>query len=334
MPPDSSYVDPWMGQVVRDSRGRFIVAPLADHASFAIFDSSGRFVRTVGRKGHGPGEYGFLVVARTKGDSIVLGDVGARRLTYLTSDGEFVETVAVAGQVRDILFMDRDRVLVHAMQYGENTIGQPFYVLERDRSFSPAFGADTPAQRPPGVHDVFRNIAPNGKGGIWSAQVNRYEIEEWTATGSRTQTLVREIPWFVAWATHPGRADQFRPVSSIMGIQRDARGLLWVFSVVADANWRASSQRPADGIERRGDPGLSFEELDNYVDTMVDVIDPVGGVVLASHRYGERYVPSPTPGYAYRVRDRRDIPDVVVYSFSLARPAGPAPRLGPPDPSP
>src|SRR5262249_52969250 len=46
--------------VARDSRGRYLVVPIAGNTSFAVYDAGGRLLRTVGRAGSGPGEYEWL----------------------------------------------------------------------------------------------------------------------------------------------------------------------------------------------------------------------------------------------------------------------------------
>ena len=54
-----------------------------------FFSSTGRRVRIVGRPGRGPGEFVTLAaICRTLGDTIVVGDVGTRRITVLDSSGQ------------------------------------------------------------------------------------------------------------------------------------------------------------------------------------------------------------------------------------------------------
>lgn len=56
--PGMHVVSPF-SHVAVDRRGRILVAA-ADQAEISVFDSSGRFLRTVGRRGEGPGEYGSI----------------------------------------------------------------------------------------------------------------------------------------------------------------------------------------------------------------------------------------------------------------------------------
>ena len=61
------------------------------------FDSTGRHVRTVGRRGSGPGEFGFIGrVVRSPGDTLLIHDGSNRRLTVVAPDGEIAHAVSTA----------------------------------------------------------------------------------------------------------------------------------------------------------------------------------------------------------------------------------------------
>ena len=66
-----------------------LVAEGAD-ATLRFFDSAGTAVRTVGRKGEGPGEYQSFGDLRRAGDSLLVWDDQLRRLSVLSLDGEYV----------------------------------------------------------------------------------------------------------------------------------------------------------------------------------------------------------------------------------------------------
>lgn len=61
------------------------------------YDATGRFIRRAGGKGGGPGEYqGVGWMVRLPGDSLMLNDVQARRITVLAPDGTVARSVALA----------------------------------------------------------------------------------------------------------------------------------------------------------------------------------------------------------------------------------------------
>ncbi len=66
----------------------------AQAVAVRLFDSTGAFVRSVGRKGGGPGEYDHLngLVALAD-DRLLLWDASGARLNFYTPAGDFLETV-------------------------------------------------------------------------------------------------------------------------------------------------------------------------------------------------------------------------------------------------
>lgn len=81
---------------LRTSDGRIVVAN-SGSAELRIFDSAGAYLRTIGRRGSGPGEYrGTLSVYPLDGDSLVVHDGGNERFTVLDPDGSYVRVLEVA----------------------------------------------------------------------------------------------------------------------------------------------------------------------------------------------------------------------------------------------
>ncbi len=82
--------------VRRQSSGRILVVN-GDAPEIRVFDRQGHFVRTIGRRGQGPGEFQTLddAVVR-RGDSIVTLDRRSRRITLFGPDGGYVSTIPFA----------------------------------------------------------------------------------------------------------------------------------------------------------------------------------------------------------------------------------------------
>ena len=89
-----------LGQVrgaVRLSDGTVVVAD-GTSRELRWFDASGRFLRTAGRGGGGPGEFQTLDgVLPYRGDSVAAWDARQKRLSVFTARGEFARAVTVAG---------------------------------------------------------------------------------------------------------------------------------------------------------------------------------------------------------------------------------------------
>jgi len=60
------------------------------------FDSSGKYIKTIGRKGQGPGEFNMPFGIAVTNDRLIVGDMGNRRLCALTPDGEFIKSVTIS----------------------------------------------------------------------------------------------------------------------------------------------------------------------------------------------------------------------------------------------
>ena len=68
-------------------RNGTIVVPNEGTKNLRFFDGSGRYLRTVGRDGSGPGEFRSVqTTLRKAGDSILVWDWSQRRLTLLAPD--------------------------------------------------------------------------------------------------------------------------------------------------------------------------------------------------------------------------------------------------------
>lgn len=83
---------------VRLSDGRIVVANTGS-GELKVFDSTGRFLRAIGKKGQGPGEFVSLgPVWRIPGDTLVALDFQLLRFSLFAPSGDFVSSVS--GMVR------------------------------------------------------------------------------------------------------------------------------------------------------------------------------------------------------------------------------------------
>ena len=86
-----------LGDVVRLQSGSLVVN---SNAAPRLYDRTGRFIRSLGRSGAGPGEYRQVVrVGRLTGDTIATFDNMLGRISIFSPLGEFVRSVPVPGDV-------------------------------------------------------------------------------------------------------------------------------------------------------------------------------------------------------------------------------------------
>lgn len=80
--------------VVRTADGRLIVTDMGV-PSINLYDADGKFVRTIGRSGDGPGEY-RQPMTTLRGDTLVIQDGRLNRVSLIRFDGTEVRTFAIA----------------------------------------------------------------------------------------------------------------------------------------------------------------------------------------------------------------------------------------------
>jgi hypothetical protein len=88
LPKDVLLVGP--AGIVCDPRGNVYVLDLSDN-NIKKFDASGKFLKVIGRKGQGPGEFNMPTLLTFAKDKIVVYDMGNRRLCAFGTGGEFIK---------------------------------------------------------------------------------------------------------------------------------------------------------------------------------------------------------------------------------------------------
>lgn len=79
------------------SDGRIVAV---DYSSAKLLDARGKFIRNIGRRGSGPGEFNQLMAACVaRGDTIVLIGYGDRRVSVFDSAGKHVRSFVASGYV-------------------------------------------------------------------------------------------------------------------------------------------------------------------------------------------------------------------------------------------
>jgi hypothetical protein len=79
-----------------DGEGRVYVLELREQR-IKVFDQAGKFLRSIGRKGQGPGEIGstFAIFVIGEANELVVPDTGNRRFSFFSSDGKFLRSVPI-----------------------------------------------------------------------------------------------------------------------------------------------------------------------------------------------------------------------------------------------
>lgn len=279
----------------------------------AVYDTGGRFLRRVGAKDEGPGEYqmprdGFSI----PGDSFVVLDGQLRRGTVVTPDLRATRSFRLP---QGFSWVVPVRWPDHTIAYGADVV-QSLQRVAFGSESARVMGAFGPTRASRHALPLSLRAARTSDGrGMWSSSVPGYQLQQWTVAGALLKTLTRTPEWFpsasvpsIGWADKP-------PTPGIADIQQTTDGLLWVFIDVPSPAWRQAWPPMAPGATHVEGSKIGREYLYR---TTVEVIDPQAGRVLARRALDEWLVAALPGGRAaaYGV-DADGIPRVTVMRLSL-----------------
>jgi len=276
--------------IERAARGEYLVVPQQRQHAVLVFDSAGRYLRDVGRKGGGPTEFaGVTAIRPARGDSVAIMDRGNGRLALLGPDLQPARVANLPVQGGWFGVLEDGRVLVMT-GFGSRRLAATKRLWLLDPSMEPLRSfVEVPPTRP-GVPDAThrRRMAVSPAGLIALAHNTEYAVEIWDLSGRHLRTLRRAPAWFnAAPERRSGRAGTAPPpLLETPRIDRD--GMLWTVSHVADPAWEdalvPAPDRAGAGETLRPRPGRSAD----YQDSIVEVIDPASGRLLAALRLDAR----------------------------------------------
>lgn len=251
--------------VAVDGRGRFLLSELRQN-EFSVFDSSGKFIRTVGRQGDGPGEYQIGISQIAPGPRFIHVFENHRGRTLLDHEFNVVRTDRFPGQVLHgyAYVTDSEGVVMMADIPTPNAVGHNFHILRHSGEMI-SFGGD----RAPSFH-----VTGNAET-MWALQGSVNRVVRWRlgAEPQVSRTIDRTVEAFDS-----GPRDRW-PGTGSGGIKLDEKGRLWIRWFTPDSEWIEPKVKPKPGQRPLPPPPLQ-QVFDNYL----DVFDPRTGRTLARHR--------------------------------------------------
>jgi len=171
------------------------------------------------------------------------------------------------------------------------------------------------------IHSPRRVIrAPDGS--WWTMPMQfRYRLEHWDTSGVLLGVIERTPKWFPSYLRAYSPSHDHAPSPMLMDAWFDAAGRLWILGKAADPKWAAGLTTPRDSAS-------SIEDADLVYDTMLEVLDPVSGALLAQVRFDVSYPFAVEPGVVMRVRttangwNRAELMRVVLDTARLSLPNG------------
>jgi hypothetical protein len=266
--------------VRRAPGGAWYVTSSETAHEITVFDSLGKFVRRMGRRGEGPGEFAYIRQLVLRGDTIIVLDQQHNRITLLSPQGSVLRTIPVPFRPLAILPAAGDTLVVNGIRATRDVVGEPYHL----------FVAQTPVRSFGYTGEVIRFDIPyigwreiaSAHEGFWAAHVSRYELSHWTLQGNMTRHLRRDVSWFPP-LTEPvtGYGPTQPPPPRIVGIQQRRDGWLIVAGVVPARDFQRGLKRIRESAH--GDHFV-IDDFQSVFDSIIEIIDPNAARAIATLR--------------------------------------------------
>ncbi len=294
-----------------DGRGRYWVTQEAEMPM--VFDVTGRFVQSVGRKGEGPGEFSRPWSLMPVADSVLVFDF--TRATMIDHDLRPGRTITVPPGLRAgaLFAWPTLAFLTNTASGRRNEPRQPLARVRFSPTATEVLGAFGPGRGDADPMYPQFQILGNVRGDhAWSADATRYRLSQWDAAGTLERSLERKPEWFVNPADGSAKS-MAQP--HVRAIREDSAGLLWIFTSTSRPGWRAALPKMGPGVTEIASRQIMYEKLYR---TTVEVIDPRTARVVAQ-RVLDEWIVAALPdnrAAAYSV-DENGTPRISILQLSL-----------------
>lgn len=307
----AGWVDLTGAVAIADGR-ILVVNKQADH-EIRTFSPDGGFLGVTGREGEGPGDFRGIRDIHVDPDGTVhLLEYGNRRISVLDSTLRFMRAIRLPGRPlgRGLLPLADGSYILNAVVPTAELIGLPVHLIGADGDILVTFDGETSEARPDRPLAQHRQLGASGDTAFWSARLHEYRLDQYGVDGSSIRTLVVQDAWEEV-ASSDLSAGASRP--AIMDVQEDRGGRVWILSRTPDPRWE-------DAVAQRwGAHGLSYEieTYHDFLDTIVDVIDPERGRLLARLGWDGYAIAFVAPGVLVSYDDSTVIPRLVLWRVRL-----------------
>ena len=299
------------------SSGAIAVAPVAStRGSVALYDAAGHLVRIFGRIGEGPGEFSMSMgqanisgLGFERGDTLVIGG-GRARVSFFSPPPEarFVRSYVPPPT---LAFFTGTPIGLLASSYftghRPGTTSRPVVrggpihgTVVPPRLFSwdgvpvADFGKVLDDATPDEMMGVITLVDSSR---VWRAAADRYQLDLIGRGGEALRRINRVVPWFQRDTTRPNFPWVKPPPTSIKAISVGPDGTLWVLISRANRNWAMHRTLPSP-VLKPGMPPQMFPQyrMDELFECVIEVLDPVSGVAIASKELSGDFTGFVAPG--------------------------------------
>lgn len=262
-----------------------------------MFSPSGAFLRTISRRGEGPGEFSFVArMLLTGSDTLHVFDLVSHRWTVLSPTQQVLRTAIYPGRFNhEAVILSNGRAVLNLFLATPAAAGLPLHVIAPNGNADRSFGAEN---QQPIRYDLpsgwARVLTRASDSTVWASKINEYRIALWHVSGRKLLEVVRQPQPFMPWLERSLPSESEPPQPLIRAIHQDPEGRLWVLYHVPNQHWRDALEevRTPEGPVRLGSKSGLY-------DTMIEVIDPTRRIVLASQRVSAALEGFAADGLAY-----------------------------------
>ena len=249
-----------------------------------VFDDDGVFVRRVGQRGEGPGEFGRVVDAHVVDGRLVALDQTSRSWSIFSLAGEFIERRPYGYATGPFAPVGGGRVVVVTLDPSPEVAGLPLHLADVDSGVpSLHFGSwDDAWKSAPYANNVRGSVASRA-GTVWWGAAGSPRVQEWSVDDELLRVIEGELPWFpeVGEAVDPSREP---PSTLLRSLALNDQEQLWMTVRTADPQWReVELERTSEGYR------IPPERRPDYFDTRLDIFDLDGERHLGHYRWDSPY---------------------------------------------
>lgn len=267
----------------RDSEGR-LWASFSAAELVHVYDTDGRTLARVGRRGSGPGEYRAVLAVVPIADSVALFDQGLNRITVVGPDLRASRSLPFSGQVLRGVALEWPRVAVNALVPTASSVGYPFHIInietgEVERSFGGTGRGDFTGR--PSEIVGFLAVDPL-TGNLWTAMRERFEIQRWSRDGDLLTQFTGLRDRIGPRSGAPIGARSSPPAGSVAALTVGADGLLRLGLQLAASDWRQAWRTVPDRGPGGHPSADEIPSMDQLYRGYLAVLDPDRGEFLAT----------------------------------------------------
>ncbi len=279
---DGIVMSRWMAPyALRD--GKWASMDARDPGAFRFYDASGQYTHRIDALGQGPGEYRGVAGIFPTSDGYLIYDRGLGRLSWVSNEFEFLDSRSFPVLALRMEMLPNGDLVYNAVSPSPAARGHLIHVADTAGNPKAVFGGDgRPIDLRMGDHTLHRVIEVAADGTIWTSRLDRYELTAYSPRGDTLRVLTRSADWFQPDAGTSVPVDRLLsqpPKPRIVNIVSDDHGLLWVLIHVPDKRW-------IDAVRNRRLP-TEVPEDNGYLDSVIEVLDPAAGQLLARIRVPE-----------------------------------------------